>query len=235
MKSLTKFHRIALIVSSPATEVLFRRNFPNSRIEFHVFRSFAEYKLRAMNDFSFSGVVIDLQTSLLASTDEKTIAREIESAAKPSVKIGVLENDNDIENITASASAEAPLVGEATTAQKNWTQFLDRIESHPVSLNLRTHPRKDFILRAEIVHPTLQHPQRAFTADLSHGGCFIVTPEDWRGTKILQIDFPDLGIRIPCRVAWERDWSTLRNEFPGFGAQFISLSAEHRQLLEKFI
>ena len=195
------------------------------QVEVCAFRSLKQ--LRSEKDLlpTLSGLVLDLETTLSASTQEKDFIRELRRFSK----FPVLETA-----LPQNAQSEGP----HSNILPKLRSFLELAESYAAKeTNKRVHPRHTRVVKVRILS-SLQSGSpvtKAITADISEGGCFIVSFHDWSNVEEVFIEFNDSGVIIPSQIAWKRTWEQSANKFPGFGAQFLNLDEKSRAEIERML
>lgn len=173
---------------------------------------------------TISGLVIDLQTEISASTEEKDFIRAFKrSSQQPLLEIAVPGLNNAAEEIELYKT--------------QLQDFLNLAVQYSAEAEVRAHPRRNRILKVKI-RGSLDAGApvvKAVTSDLSEGGCFVVNFGDWTNLKELFLEIGESGVNLPCRIAWDRKWEQTNNKFPGFGAQFIDLTDETRKELTRIL
>ncbi len=210
---------IAIIVSTPQSFLEFQKYFSPLNVRLSPFSNAREFR-----NFSgsFCGLIVDLFSAISATTTEKAIIRDYSSGRMPCIEIGTPDpssNKND-----------------QIVMQKHVEDFLNRAKAFQDE-SARASPRKAKILRLTVIDPNNPYRKalKTVTADISAGGCFIISSEDWRDAKELRISFEDLRQEVVCRVAWNRPWDQVENQFPGFGAEFTTIPEELRATIEKIL
>jgi hypothetical protein len=173
------------------------RELATPQLTLHGFESLSEYRSSAPQRAPITGLLIDLETSLRASTEDKGFLRESMGRKFPILEF-----------------VEAP-------APAAWAAFLRELVDS--AADGRRHPRRRRILKA-FARFEDRGPLRCFTTDLSEGGCFVVSTEDLQPGAELEIELPQLSNAVPARVVWARPWDSVDNQFPGFGLKFVSPS-----------
>lgn len=218
---------IALVASEDDMVMSFRRLLANPSILIHCYDSIHQLKREHNQFLNSSGIVVDLQTEISASTEEKDYIRTLKKYQKqPFLEIAIPSSNTPMEQLQS-------LRGRIDAFIKSAIEFTSQN-------NLRIAPRVPRILKVKVgASPTMNPSEspiiRAVTSDLSEGGCFVVSFGSFAKERDLYLEFNDSGIVVPCRMAWDRKWEQVNNRFPGFGAQFKDLEPKAKQEINRLL
>lgn len=232
---------IALIVAEDRRADLFERNFRallqdhttdtlklKHQLSIERFRSVSEFLKAQSERRNLSGTIIDLSISSDNNEAEKRALAMIEELRIPVLKVSE-------KFINGDAVDRKLLLGK-------WGQLMEQIEAF-VPRGLRIHSRKLAYIKvryhevgktSEGLRPTL-FESRAITFDVSSGGCFIVSTEDWSKVEHLSIFVGDYPDPIPCRIAWRLPWGSSRWKMPGIGVEFAQTDEKLKTYLHSFM
>jgi hypothetical protein len=226
MTNLDSKKRILIALVAQETDSLpsLHRLVNNSGVKFSYYPSLQQLKASHNTLSMCSGIVLDLQTTISASTEEKDFIRAIKRDSKVPV----------LEVATHYDAADSKLIEQLRVRLDH---FVSRAFDYAAETNLREHPRKPVIMKVKIKPNQNEGAPlvKAVTSDLSEGGCFVVSCGDWSNLKEVFLEFNDSGILIPCQVVWDRKWENVKNRFPGFGAKFSNLDQKIKDELDRIL
>jgi hypothetical protein len=205
------------VIGSKVEAVAFRDRVASERpIHLHVFSSILEFQENKNTQTYYSGIVIDSRLAVKMSQAEKNYIREAFEGRTPLFEAVLTTTERDLIN--------------EKIFQTKWNNFLRQAEVFDPR-GRRIKPRKFCVLKVELCFENSwdnKKTTKAITADLSIGGCFVVTPDFTKSTKKLWIKIDDIPDPIECRVAWHREWEDTRNKWPGVGVEFVKISPKAR-------
>jgi len=124
-----------------------------------------------------------------------------------------------------------------------WTQLMDQVKSF-APRGLRVFPRKICFVKVQYQRPgyrpgeeNVQYPaeSKAVTYDLSLGGCFIVSMDNWDSIDEVEIMVGDFPTPIACTIAWKLPWGASPWKMPGIGVEFKDISDQLKAYLINFL
>jgi|GEM_PF-1608227 len=202
------FH-LAVISQDFELRSKFMRNLADPRVTFHGFATLEEFRAYGARRAPMSALAVDLETTLRSSMAEKEFLRDLQKRLPTLEFVGI---------------PEVPA----------WQKFLVPLLAQSLAEG-RRHPRRLRILRASVWNSAGSDQLRCFTADLSAGGCFVVSTSDMVPGTELRLQLSDLPEPLTGRVVWARNWDSVQDEFPGFGVEFQPCSPETRVRLDQLI
>ena len=182
---------------------------------------------RALIHTSYHGVMIDLVTKVRAKKVEKELFHQILELF-PVVQLNTEDKSGKIRTLYFGQS-----VGGGTLEKfihEECRSFLPRkIRS---SLRKRIHfnvtmSKSDDFAEEEI--------EKTVTIDISQGGCFIYSINEWEGRQIAWLIINELNdsTPIPCEVRWRIPWGKMM-KVPGIGLKFTGLTKNQlEEILDK--
>jgi|GEM_PF-3145432 len=231
---------IALIVGDEKRAQIFEKAFAElldqatkptlkTKLSFERFKSVGEF-LKAQRDRkNLSGTVVDTGLISDASDLEKRALMLVDELQIPMLKV-----------------SEKMLAGDAVDRKiliGKWTQLMDQVETF-APRGLRVHSRKLCYIKIRYLRPgrrpgeesdKVHIESRAITYDLSTGGCFIVSMDDWTGIEHISVFIGEHAELVPCRIAWRLPWGSSPWKMPGIGVEFLSNDETLKNYLASFI
>lgn len=203
-----KIH-LGIISSDFELRKTLQRERHDTRVAYHGFESIDEFRLEAARRAPISGVLVDIETALRGSQGEKQFLRDLKTRRMPLLEFVTIPGEPAFQSFIEGL----------------WTQRAQ---------DGRQFPRRQRILPS---HFTTQEGdrKRCFTFDVSEGGCFLVSTDDFPSGTELRVSLPDLPETVPARIVWTRPWASTRDQLPGFGVQFLASTPETKQSLERLI
>ena len=170
-----------------------------------------------------NGVMVDMKTKIRAPRSELKLAYEI-LRRYPVVQLSLDDETREIRTLSDGKSKHD------TTLKA----FIDN-DCRPFKARaIRSSPRKPFhfnvlLSRAEEIDKT--GVERTITFNVSLGGCFILSTQEWAINKLILFQILDLEDRTPitAEVRWFKPWG-LSTGIPGIGVQFKGI--KDKQLKE---
>jgi hypothetical protein len=210
------------VIGSEVEAVAFRDRVASDKpLHLHVFPTIGDFQKNSSHQIYYSGIVIDSRIAVKMTSAEKAYIRDAFEGRLPLFEAVLTTGEKDH-------------INERIFSVK-WNNFLRQVEVfHPRGRRIK--PRKFCVLKVELCFEktwTSDKTHKAITADLSLGGCFVVTPELFTESTQVWIKIDDIREPIRCRVAWKRDWQSTRNKWPGVGVEFLELSAQSRNDINK--
>jgi len=165
---------------------------------------------------AYQGVVIDLKTKIKAIKKEKELAYHILEQF-PVVQLRLDEQTQQINTLYYGRSR-----GDGTLE--------DFIENDCKSFDprtLRAFPRARIHLNVRLSKTdrfSEKHTFKTVTVDISKGGCFLFTTEEFDLKQNVFLIFEDLSDRtpIPAEIRWAKSWGKTL-QIPGIGVKFDDL------------
>ncbi|NTW99913.1 MAG: PilZ domain-containing protein [Geobacteraceae bacterium] len=169
-----------------------------------------------------NGILVDMPTYMCSSEEEKRLLTDLVGHF-PALRLKCNESTGEIRTLpfgTAYPGNNPP----ADFVQKYCVSFAqrriragERSQQHlPALLNLSP--------PVEILSGV-----RTVTANISCGGCFLISYEPWIIGNHGWVTFPDLKdtAPIPVEICWIRSWGEYRS-LPGMGVRFIDLTESQK-------
>ncbi|MFH1035370.1 MAG: PilZ domain-containing protein [Pseudomonadota bacterium] len=131
------------------------------------------------------------------------------------------------------------VLGASTSGDYTLNDFIENQCRHFRSAPVRSENRIDINLNLLLFRQPSDDPalaERTVTLDISWGGCFILTGQDWPlGTRAWMVLKELPGWRpIQLEVRWAQPWGLARR-LPGIGCQFLDLSLEQAQEIVRLL
>ncbi|MEO5666732.1 MAG: PilZ domain-containing protein [Bdellovibrionota bacterium] len=230
---------IALIIAderrAPAFERVFKelldthvRTALKGKLNIERFKTVGEF-LRAQRDRkNLSGTVIDAGIVSDASDIEKRAFMLLEELQIPILKVSEKMVEGD-------AVDRKILTGK-------WMQLMEQVEAF-APRGLRVHSRKLCYIKIRYLRAArrpgesgqVQMESKAITYDLSPGGCFIVSMDDWTSIDEISIFIGDHPDAVPCRIRWKLPWGASPWKMPGIGVEFVTTDETLKTYLAAFL
>lgn len=177
----------------------------------------------------YNGILVDLHTKLRAPKEETQLLTSLMDRF-PVVQLSVDSASNSIRachygQMTSCDTLETFITQECTLFKARTIRSSERFSAN---LNvLLTHDGDAF---------EITKAQRTATLNLSQGGCFIVTADNFRKSESVWIAFHDFPEDIPVRgvVRWHVPWG-VRREIPGIGLKFVGMDTARAKALLQLI
>jgi Tfp pilus assembly protein PilZ len=231
---------IALVVSDERRAIVFEKTFAEllldktkvtlkSKLSLERFRSVGEFLQAQRDRKNLSGTVIDTGLISDASDIEKRALMLLEELQIPTLKVS--------EKMVAGDAVDRKIL------TGKWAQLMDQVETF-APRGLRVHSRKLCYIKIRYVraaHLTgevgedVHMESKAITYDLSNGGCFIVSMDDWTGIDHITVFIGDHPDAVPCRIAWRLPWGSSPWKMPGIGVEFINNDEALKSYLASFM
>jgi hypothetical protein len=227
---------IALIVGDERRAIVFEKTFAEllvdktkatlkSKLSLERFRSVGEFLQAQRDRKNLSGTVVDLGMIADASDIEKRALMLLEELQIPTLKVS--------EKMVAGDAVDRKIL------MGKWAQLMDQVEAF-APRGLRVHTRKLCYIKIRYLRPSrnpgeaaeeVHLESKAITYDLSTGGCFIVSMDDWNGIDHISVFIGDHPDAVPCRIAWRLPWGASHWKMPGIGVEFIN----HDEALKSYL
>lgn len=197
----------------------------------HLFRfsSIGEFIKAQKQNKNLHATIIDGEIIQNASDIEKRAFELLEELQIPTLQVS-----NNL--IQGDAAEKKILFGK-------WSQLMDQVRSF-APRGLRVHPRRICFVKVRYQRPgrrdgeeTVLFPTetRAVTYDLSLGGCFIVSMDNWNDVDEVEIFVGDYPTPVPCKIAWKLPWGASPWKMPGIGVEFQAVSDQLKAYLINYL
>lgn len=171
------------------------------------------------------GIVMDVPTQLKASAEEREATREV-LELYPVLSVRYQAKSD---TVRAFSTRQSKVSGEEIEdflfeeCAGHTPRRARAFERHTLRLNLTLSRTGNF---------SQDDSSRAVTADVSAGGCFAVTMDDWNDTDEVFVLIRELASDIPirCRIRWTSAWGE-GSRFPGLGLSFEDIEPLQREEL----
>ncbi len=198
-----------------------------SDVEIDTVESFADLYM-ALKGIHYHGVMIDLAVNTRATNAEKELIRRIKEAF-PTILV------------KQGCSGEEVRVFPYGQLKEHLTlrDFILRECSSIQARMLRSHPRKNVTLNVILSRDnvfTEKNTVRATTINLSKGGCFIYSVEEWSISDNVWFIVNDLRDKTPVLGMIKRycEWGTSLR-FPGIGLEYQYITPAQRKELSHLV
>jgi hypothetical protein len=190
-------------------------------LKIELFESLQSFLKTQRNRNDLNGIVVDQKLISEASQVERKALELLEGLSFPILRIGQ-------EMIQGGAVESKILKGK-------WSQMLEQIRAF-APRGLRSNPRKICFVKIRYSGPDGQpeEQRRAVTYDLSRGGCFVVSMEDWGATEEIELYIGNMSKPVPCRIAWKLPWGQSHWRMPGIGVEFLEISDELKREIGQY-
>ena len=197
-----------------------------SDVEIDTVESFADLYM-ALKGINYHGVIIDCVANMKATNTEKELIRRIKEAFP--VILVKLEDSEKVQVFPYSKLKE----------QLTLHEFILRECSSTQARMLRSHSRKNIALNVVLSRDSVfteKNTLRTTTINISKGGCFIYSAEEWRVSENVWFILNDLRDKTPISGMINRycEWGTSLR-FPGIGLEFQYITPSQRKELSHLI
>lgn len=178
---------------------------------------------------AYSGLLVDLPTLIKAPHADKCMVRK-DMELYPVLRLRYDEGERKVRGL---------FYGQESPDGDVVAQFI-RQELGAVSPRLlRASPRRKLNFNALVCRGDVFDPENALrtvTLDVSRGGCFLVTCEEFPPGAEICLRFLELGDPAPMRAVLRRrvEWGKSM-AVPGIGVEFLDLSEEQRKALDTWL
>lgn len=169
-----------------------------------------------------SGILVDMPTYMQSSEEEKRLLTELVGLF-PSLRIRCQESSGEIRTLPFGAAYRAN-ISPALFVQEYCTPFAQR----RIRTSERTQSNLPVLLNTSDQAEDFSWV-RSVTANISAGGCFLISFEPLTAGDRIWLTFPDLqdAAPVPAEVRWVRLWNEHRS-LPGMGVRFIDLTESQK-------
>lgn len=165
-----------------------------------------------------SGILVDMPTYMCGSEEEKRVLTDLVGQF-PSLRLKCNEPTGEIRTLPFGTAYPGKLAP-AAFVQKYCTSFVRR------EVRSGERPQQHLPALLNSSHPVGNASgARSVTADISGGGCFLVSFEPWIVGARGWVTLPGLEDDTPIQVEvrWVRGWGEGRS-LPGMGVRFVELT-----------
>ena len=188
-----------------------------------IYSSFLEFRRGVQASINVSGIVIDMKTWLQFTRDEKSLFDTYFRARYPILEVSFQGGTVDTVSMQIF--------------NRRWLQFSSLVKMYEPNANARN-SRRALIVPVEVCRGSYWRETekiRAFTSNVSPGGCFVVSAEELRTNERVLVRLSNFPDPIACRIAWRRAIDPERGQMPGVGMEFEDIDPTYgpriRQLL----
>ena len=191
-------------------------------IEIRIFVGLDEFANSLINIQTLQGCVFDQEIASSKDENHKRVLKILED-----VKLPILSINSS--NIFQGAVEKKIL-------NNQWKQFEEALSRYSPR-GMRSHPRKIAYIKVLLMKtPTIPDRMlRCVTFDISLGGCFIVSMDDWNSSEILFLSFGDSKGFIESKICWRLPWGKSEWHLPGIGVKFINPSDDRLVDVKKYL
>lgn len=231
---------LALIVSDEARASSFQKVFADllddkskasvkDRLIIERFTAVASFLKAQKERKDLNGVILDLALASESSEIEKKALTLLNDLQIPTLRVSEKMANGD-------AIDRKILIGK-------WNQLMDQVEIF-APRGLRVHQRKLCFIKIRYQKDSTRNGEegrrievvsRAITYDVSLGGCFIVSMEDWDDVNQVTVMIGDFPKPIECTIAWKLPWGANPWKMPGIGVEFNNITEELKNYLNSFL
>jgi hypothetical protein len=231
---------LALIVSDDTRAKRFEQTFGDlledaakptlkTKLQLERFKSVGDFIKAQRERKNLNGIILDNTIANEGQEAEKRAISLLEELQIPTLKVAE-------KMITGDAVDRKILTGK-------WIQLMDQVEAF-APRGLRVYPRKLCFVKIRYMRPSrrpgeegkqIDVESKAITYDLSLGGCFIVSMENWEEIKTVSIWIGDFAEPVECDIAWKLPWGANPWKMPGIGVEFKNISENLRKYLMGFL
>jgi hypothetical protein len=206
---------IAIVCEDHESSRYFVSQVASDPLRFSFYNSLGELQM-ALNRLERmpTGMVIDLDLSVSSTTQERVFLKE------------TLEKKFATAFFNLSTGRKFSLSDPRNF--ESWKRFIQMCRSTTEG-DLRRHPRVKTYVPILVSWDGGHRPLKAFTGDMSEGGCFVMSPDSpMLGTEV-EIDFNAGAQKMVGRVAWVRPLKAKSDVPPGFGIEIRFRKESERQ------
>jgi hypothetical protein len=233
---------LAVIVTDDARAAVFLKVFSEllkdaskptlkDRLTLERFSSVGNFLKAQRERKNLNGVILDLALASQSNEVEKKAMGLLEELQIPTLRVSE-------KMATGDAIDRKILSGK-------WTQFMEQVEVF-TPRGLRAHQRKLCFIKVrherksrrqgeEENEKFIEAESRAVTYDVSLGGCFIVSMEDWSEVDYIKVLIGDYAKPVTCKIAWRLPWGANPWKMPGIGVEFVEADEGLKNYLNGFL
>lgn len=214
--------RIVLIAAEKQQIEIYREQLQSFDLDITTVSTIIELeKLLAKN--AYNGIVLDLKTKLKAPRDQKELAYEL-LEHYPVLQTRILDESGKIQAMPFGKSATGISMDE----------FLNELCPTFNARKIRSNQRRKLhfnILLSKNGGFSIEDVERTYTINVSKGGCFIATSQDWTTGHSAAFIIKELAVKTPVvgEIRWNTPWGK-KMMIPGIGIRFEDI--ERQQLQE---
>ena len=222
--------KVLIVVSDEEARDAYSRALSEIGVEYDIAPSFEKMSGMAV-ETAYNGLIIDILTLVRCSKEEKIIAYDCINLY-PVLRVKWETKEKRI----MLSSLEQTFSPDADSALSFFIK--SRCRSFPAR-SLRRHKRKQIYLNVLaspdgefLAHNTF----KAFTVNLSSGGIFLHTMQNFEEGKTLWLRFLELGDLVPiaATVRWSIPWGESRC-IPGIGMKFEQLTEGQEKEIQRIL
>jgi hypothetical protein len=217
--------RVLLVVKEGKTREKYLREVKPYGVNVDVVSSVGEICTQ-LTETPYNGIMVDLETKMKASADEKKLVNELQSL------FPLLQLKRD----SATGTVRSLYIGQFVGGNGTLEDFLEEECRAFTPRTIRASMRK--VINFNVIlgpHPDLSRRkvEKSVTLNVSQGGCYLYSVRKWKANETAWFVFKELDDLTPIQadVRWCVQWGTSM-KVPGIGVQFRNLQDTH---LEQFI
>lgn len=210
--------KVLIIASDPATADCYRIAVEKHGAQCEVATSFEEMK-QQMRRMPFNGMILDVLTAVRASLKDKI---DIQSIAEvyPTLRVRWDAKAGEIRGL---------VIGNLISKEDPLGDFLGKFcDSRPARIcrmNKR-HPIHFSVLLSKDKYFAVDQTEKTITLDISHGGCFLISTQNWQDADFAWLRFMDISDDEPVQVVIRRYSPWGKNMLvPGIGVEFSQIKS----------
>ncbi len=198
-------------------------------ITIKIFSSVSEFLKAQKENKNLHGTLVDSAIFNDATDVEKKAFELLENLKIPTMKFSQKLIDGD--------AAERKILN------GKWLQLMEQVNIF-APRGLRVFPRKLCFVKVKYNRPGQREGEsdlkiplevKAVTHDLSAGGCFIVSMDNWDSINEVEILVGDFPTPVTCHIAWKLPWGASPWKMPGIGVEFKNISEDLKNYLAIFL
>lgn len=216
--------RLILVCKEGPVRNAYLREATSIGIEVDVVESFSDL-MKMMIIRPYQGIMVDLITSVKAPREEKRLAQNVLDVF-PLIQLKWDEQTRSIHTISSE------------TASKNTLAHFIAHSCQPFKpRSIRLNARKNIHFNTLLCKSNDMDPsqtENSVTINVSKGGCFLWTCQNWSGIDKIWMVFTELADKTPIcgEICWRQPWGKSMT-FPGLGIRFLQMTPGQKTQLEE--
>jgi hypothetical protein len=180
-----------------------------------------------LTETPYNGIMVDLETKMKASADEKKLVNELQSL------FPLLQLKRD----SATGIVRSLYIGQFVGGNGTLEDFLKEECRAFTPRTIRASMRKPINFNVILSpHPDLsrRRVEKSVTLNVSQGGCYLYSVRKWKVNETAWFVFKELDDLTPIQadVRWGVQWGKSM-KVPGIGVQFRNLQETHLEQFSK--